>query len=74
MEPHHLIPLAYYDDFSFSLDVEENIVSLCSNCHNAIHYGAESLEMAKVLFRKRKTLLEKAGIEIEEEKFLEMYK
>lgn len=24
---------------SVSLDVTENIVSLCSNCHNEIHYG-----------------------------------
>ena len=74
MEPHHLIPLAYSDRFEYSLDIEENIVSLCSNCHNEIHYGTESLKMVKQLFKKRKALLEKAGIEIEEETLLEMYK
>lgn len=38
-EPHHLIPMAYSDKFKVSLDVEANIVSLCSTCHNHIHYG-----------------------------------
>lgn len=38
-EPHHLIPMAYSDKFESSLDVEENIVSLCSNFHNQLHYG-----------------------------------
>lgn len=39
MEPHHLIPLHMHEEFAKSLDVEANIVSLCSNCHNQIHYG-----------------------------------
>ena len=28
-----------HEEFAKSLDVEANIVSLCSNCHNQIHYG-----------------------------------
>ena len=36
-EQHHLIPMAYSDKFKVSLDVEANIVSLCSTCHNHIH-------------------------------------
>lgn len=39
MEPHHLIPMSMTDQFEFSLDREQNIFSLCSNCHNQIHYG-----------------------------------
>ena len=31
MEPHHLIPISQQSKFDFSLDVEANIVSLCSN-------------------------------------------
>ena len=38
-EQHHLIPMAYSDKFEVSLDVEVSIVSLCSTCHNHIHYG-----------------------------------
>jgi 5-methylcytosine-specific restriction protein A len=41
-EAHHLIPMEYQKDFSpVSLDVPANIVSLCSNCHNEIHYGTD---------------------------------
>lgn len=40
-EPHHLIPMFMTDFFGVSLDREQNIFSLCSNCHNQIHYGTE---------------------------------
>lgn len=37
-EPHHLIPLSAHRDFpEIDLDREQNIVSLCSNCHNLLH-------------------------------------
>lgn len=39
MEPHHLIPISCTDYFGVNLDREQNIFSLCSNCHNQIHYG-----------------------------------
>ena len=39
MEPHHLIPISFTDYFGVNLDREQNIFSLCSNCHNQIHYG-----------------------------------
>lgn len=37
MEPHHLIPISFTDYFGVNLDREQNIFSLCSNCHNQIH-------------------------------------
>jgi len=37
-EAHHLIPMSYQEDF-LNLDRKENIVSLCPNCHKAIHLG-----------------------------------
>lgn len=40
VEPHHLIPMKAQPDFTNSLDVQENIVVLCPNCHRKIHYGA----------------------------------
>lgn len=39
MEPHHLIPISFTGYFGVDLDREQNIFSLCSNCHNQIHYG-----------------------------------
>lgn len=73
-EPHHLIPMAYSDNFDFSLDVEENIVSLCSNCHNQIHYGKDVEVILQPLYEKRKYLLARAGIYITYAELLEMYK
>ncbi len=57
-----LIPLQYEDEFECSLDVQANIVSLCSNCHNNIHYGADSKTLLVDLFNKRKDEIYKAGI------------
>ena len=73
-EPHHLIPMKYYDNFNYSIDVENNIVSLCSNCHNNIHYGKGWEDLIKILYDKRKKLLEKAGLTIELADLFNMYK
>ena len=61
-EPHHLIPLQYDSQFEYSLDVEANIISLCSNCHNMIHYGADIEHILRQLWEKRKNELEEAGL------------
>lgn len=73
VEPHHLIPMKYSDDFSVSLDVPANIVSLCSNCHNEIHYGQNYEQLIEQLYEKRKDLLQKVGIDITLEDLKEMY-
>lgn len=72
-EPHHLVPMAFSDEFEVSLDVEENIVSLCSNCHNHIHYGKDADILIKHLYEERKTILESAGIKITLGRLLSMY-
>lgn len=72
-EPHHLIPMAFSDEFDVSLDVEENIVSLCSNCHNQIHYGEGADVLLKKLYEERKGHLLRVGIDITFDRLLEMY-
>ncbi|MBK1811537.1 DUF3578 domain-containing protein [Clostridium sp. YIM B02505] len=74
-EPHHLIPISAYNDFQYSLDVEENICSLCSNCHNCLHYGIDSERepILRRLYDDRKELLEKAGIQVEFEELKNYY-
>lgn len=72
-ESHHFIPMKYSDLFEVSLDVEANIVSLCSNCHNQIHYGEGAEEIIKMIYKQRKSYLEKAGIFVTEEQVLRMY-
>lgn len=73
-ESHHLIPMAFQDLFDVTLDTEANIVSLCSNCHNQIHYGQGSDQIIKELYAQRKDALEKEGIVITIDKLLSMYK
>lgn len=72
-EPHHLIPMAYQDQFDVSLDCEGNIVSLCSNCHNEIHYGRDAGKLLDILYNERKEILEQCGISVSLEQLLEMY-
>lgn len=73
-EPHHLVPMSYSDKFDVSLDVEENIVSLCSNCHNQFHYGDEIEKLLSKLYNERKADLELVGIYISFNELVEMYK
>lgn len=72
-EAHHLVPLGYSECFDWSLDVEENVVSLCSTCHNQIHYGKDAEVLIKKLYASRKELLKQAGIVLSEQELLEMY-
>lgn len=67
-----MIPLSYQDSFQYSLDVEANIVSLCSNCHNQIHYGKEADELIKKLFNIRKVELDKAGLYLSVQELLDL--
>ena len=72
-EAHHLVPLGYSECFDWSLDVEENIVSLCSTCHNNIHYGKDAEILIRKLYASRKELLRQVGIVLSEQELLEMY-
>ena len=72
-ESHHLVPMAYSDIFDVSLDVEENIVSLCSHCHNLLHYGKEFERVLEQLYYERVNHLNKVGIYISFDQLREMY-
>lgn len=65
-EPHHLIPMSNHRDFSYNLDVEENIVSLCSYCHNLLHYGRliDKQPILKKIFEERQAALANVGLEL----------
>lgn len=73
-EPHHLIPLFAQIDFpNVNLDREQNIVSLCSYCHNLLHYGADIDEVLYKLYLSRKELLKLIGIDISYEELKKYY-
>ena len=44
VEGHHIMPMHLSDSFDFCLDIEENIVPLCPNCHRAIHLGVSDVK------------------------------
>ena len=73
MEAHHLIPMEYYDRFDVSIDIEENIVSLCPNCHREIHHGKDASVIVKKIYEQRKPYLWKAGIDISLNQLLVWY-
>lgn len=73
-EAHHLIPLCFQDEFSYSLDVESNIVSLCPNCHRKLHYGLGVENDLRKLYDKRMKRLSECGINISFEKLLLLYR
>lgn len=78
-EPHHLIPISKFHDFDYencSLDIMENIVSLCSHCHNLLHYGRneDKAPVLKQLYEDRKATLAKVGLDITFDELREYYK
>lgn len=72
-EAHHLIPMKYQKYYNVNLDVEANVVSLCSECHNRLHYGDYYKYILEKLYNERKERLKKCGIEITFEELLKMY-
>lgn len=74
MEAHHLIPISAQDKYNeYSIDREANIVSLCCNCHNQIHYGSDIESILKALFLQRETKLKLVGINITYKELLSYY-
>jgi len=72
-EAHHLIPTKNQDRFpDIDLDNPANIVSLCSNCHNWIHYGEGAEMLIKKLHNQRKPRLKSAGLNMSIEEMLEL--
>lgn len=72
-EPHHLVPISYQNNFEVSLDVEENIVSLCCNCHKQIHLGQGFEVLIEKLYNNRKDLLNMVGIDISLDELIKLY-
>lgn len=63
VEGHHVVPMnrqeEYYFDGSINLDVPNNIVALCPNCHCQIHLGSRQarLKILSELFVRNKAKL-----------------
>jgi 5-methylcytosine-specific restriction protein A len=76
MEAHHMIPMEYQDDFTYSIDVPENVISLCPNCHRKAHLSVmeEKESLLEKLLTEREMQLKSRGIEIDRNRLLSFYK
>ncbi len=76
-EAHHLIPMKkageMYNKYAVNIDIPENIVPLCSVCHNEIHYGKNNDRLIHALFAHRQSALQAVGIDINLTDLLKMY-
>jgi 5-methylcytosine-specific restriction protein A len=76
MEAHHLIPMGLQDEFENSLDVPENIISLCPNCHRAFHnaeIGVRAVMIKKFYAERNEKLSIERGISIGLNRLIEFY-
>lgn len=75
VEAHHLIPMAVQDNFKFSLDFADNIVSLCPNCHRLVHHADKQTRKFAIitLYETRKHLYPKYEIEVNQRLILSYY-
>jgi len=79
LEGHHLVPVSkqieIWEQFSVNVDCVENIISLCPNCHRAIHYGDNETKnkMIEKLFEIRKEIYRKIGLELSLDDIKKMY-
>lgn len=75
MEPHHFVPMSAQGDIQENLDCVENIVSLCPNCHSAIHYGNTEVRkhIVKHLYEQREQLFVRVKVNLSVEELFEKY-
>lgn len=79
MEAHHLIPINLQDEmwekYSVNIDCTENILSLCPNCHRAIHYAIKDVKQELVikLYNIRKGELAKIGVTLTLDELIDIY-
>lgn len=75
VEAHHLIPFSKRNKFDVNIDILENLVSLCPNCHRKIHLSKddEKIKLLESLYEKRKEQLNNELIEIDKEQLFSFY-
>ena len=75
VEAHHLIPMEQQSEFKVSIDVPENILSLCPNCHKQFHHSSiESITgLLRVFYEIRKQALLSRKISVEFEQLTRYY-
>lgn len=76
LELHHFVPREFRNDFSYSIEVLANYVTLCPRCHRQIHLASdrERKHLINALYNERKDRLKIVGLDLELPKIYEYYK
>ena len=76
LELHHLIPKEFRNDFSHSIEVLANYITLCPRCHRQIHLAVDRERkcLINALFKKRKDRLKIVGLNLTLSEIYEYYK
>ena len=76
LEIHHFIPREFANDFDTSIEIIENYVPLCPNCHRKIHNAVdgERKHLINNLLSLRKDSLKNKRIEIDEDQIYKYYR
>ena len=59
VEGHHIIPMGQQKSFAQNLDIVDNVIPLCPNCHRKIHLAKDNIKMElldKIIINKNKLL------------------
>lgn len=72
IETHHIIPFSEQKNFKKSIDVEDNMICLCPNCHKEVHYGKNREQLLKRIYKQRKQYFDRENITSQE--LVSMYK
>lgn len=75
VEAHHLVPMSQQKNFNHSLDVPENVVSLCPTCHRLLHHGVPGGKAAILgsLWGPRLTQLQQRGVAVRLDQLIGFY-
>ena len=76
LEVHHFIPQEFRNDFSYSIEVLANYVTLCPRCHRQIHLALdrERKHLINSLYEERKDRLQLVGLGLDLNGIYEYYK
>ena len=76
LEAHHFIPREFRNDFSYSIEVLANYITLCPRCHRQIHLAVdrERKHLINALYEDRKNRLELVGLKLDLGKMYDYYK
>jgi len=75
MEAHHLIPMQRQGIMEYDIDVPENILCLCPNCHRKMHLAEDATrrQIIQIAYQMREGGLESRGIAIDYISLLRLY-